>query len=234
LLVPLLDRPEADGVKTVPGNTPSGHAVLLMLDLMTPRKMRHAIKHGHPERMERMLKYWAPMYYAGGRYNYAKKLMELLRNLNHDWPVDISPLIRGGMLMNDGRATSFKETDIRVEQFNKSIKSHAHGVNARPALLEKITPALGHVQNLTNQICVELDVDIEIKHHAKGPAGQGCWVTSRAPLYRGNIRFAADTPSQHAVIDLYCGCLQRLAGPAEGGHAKHLRRHYLRFRTRHE
>jgi hypothetical protein len=146
-----------------------------MHDLMTLREMCHAIKHGHPERMERMLKYWAPMYYAGGGYNYAKKLMELLHNLNHDWPVDISPLIRSGMLMNNaGRATSFKETDIQVEQFNKSIKSHAHGVNARPALLEKFTPALGHVQNLTNQICVELDVEIEIKHHAKGPAGQGC------------------------------------------------------------
>jgi hypothetical protein len=113
--------------------------------------------------------------FAGGGYNYAKKLMELLHNLNHDWPVDISPLIRSGMLMNNpGRATSFKETDIQVEQFNKSIKSHAHGVNARPALLEKITPALGHVQNLTSQICVELDVEIEIKHHAKGSAGQGC------------------------------------------------------------
>jgi hypothetical protein len=172
--MPSLDRLEADGVRTVPG-TPSGHAILLMHDLMTLREMCHAIKHGHPERMERMLKYWAPMYYAGGGYNYAKKLMELLHNLNHDWPVDISPLIRSGMLMNNaGRATSFKETDIQVEQFNKSIKSHAHGVNARPALLEKFTPALGHVQNLTNQICVELDVEIEIKHHAKGPAGQGC------------------------------------------------------------
>jgi hypothetical protein len=157
-----------------------------MHDLMMLREMCHAIKHGHPEHMEQMLKYWAPMYYAGGGYNYAKKLMELLHNLNHNRPVDISPLIRGGMLTNNaGRATSFKETDIQVEQFNKSIKSHAHGVNTQPALLGKVTPALpvGHVQNLTNQICVELDVDIEIKHHAKGPAGQGCWVTSRAPLY---------------------------------------------------
>ncbi|KAJ7325836.1 hypothetical protein DFH08DRAFT_968479 [Mycena albidolilacea] len=57
--MPSLDRLEADGVKTVP-QTP-GHAILLMHDLMTLREMRHAIKHGHPERMERMLKYWAPM-----------------------------------------------------------------------------------------------------------------------------------------------------------------------------
>ncbi|KAJ7679456.1 hypothetical protein DFH06DRAFT_1078921 [Mycena polygramma] len=96
-LMPSTDRLEADGVKKVPGNTPSGHAVLLMHDLMTLREMRHAVKHGHPERMERMLKYWTPMYYAGGGYNYANELMELLHNLNHDWPADISPILRGGM-----------------------------------------------------------------------------------------------------------------------------------------
>jgi hypothetical protein len=232
--MPSLDRLEADGVKTVPGNTPSGHAVLLMHDLMTLREMRHAIKHGHPERMERMLKYWAPMYYAGGGYNYANELMELLHNLNHDWPADISPILRGGMLINNaGRATSFKETDIRVEQFNKSIKSHAHGVNARPALLEKITPALGHVQNLTDQICVELGVDIENKHHAKVRQDKDVGLLLKHLCTEGIFDFAADTSSQHAVIDLYRGGLQRLAGP-EGGHAKHLRRHYLRFRTRHE
>jgi hypothetical protein len=198
-----------------------------MHDLMTLREMRHAIKHGHPERMERMLKYWAPMYYAGGGYNYANELMELLHNLNHDWPADISPILRGGMLINNaGRATSFKETDIRVEQFNKSIKSHAHGVNAWPALLEKITPALGHVQNLTDQICVELGVDIENKHHAKVRQDKDVGLLLKHLCTEGIFDFAADTSSQHAVIDLYRGGLQRLAGP-EGGHAKHLRRHYL-------
>jgi hypothetical protein len=43
LLMPSLDRLEADGVRTVPG-TPSGHAILLMHDLMTLREMCHAIK----------------------------------------------------------------------------------------------------------------------------------------------------------------------------------------------
>ncbi|KAJ6505903.1 hypothetical protein C8R47DRAFT_967587 [Mycena vitilis] len=234
LLMPSPDRLEADGVKTIPGNTPSGHAVLLMHDLMTLREMRHAIKHGHPERMERMLKYWVPMYYAGGGYNYANELMELLHNLNHDWPADISPILRGGMLVNNpGRRTTFKEADIRVEQLNKSIKSHAHGVNARPALLEKITPAIGHVQNLTDQVCVELGVDIENKHHAKVRQVKDVGLILKQLCTEKIFDFTADKPSQHAVIDLYRGGLHRLAGP-EGGHAKHLRRHYLRFRTRHE
>ncbi|KAJ6465270.1 hypothetical protein C8R45DRAFT_1173671 [Mycena sanguinolenta] len=233
-LMPSIDRLEAEGVKTLRGQTPSGHAVLLMHDLMTLREMRHAIKHGHPERMERMLKYWTPMYYAGGGYNYANERMELLPNLNHDWPADISPILRGGMIMNNaGGPTSFKETDIRVEQFNKSIKSHAHGVNARPALLEKITPALGHVQNLTDQLCAELGVDIENKHHAKVRQDKDVGLLLNHLSAERIFDFTADIASQHAVIDLYRTGLQRLAG-SDGGHAKHLRRHYLRFRTRHE
>ncbi|KAJ7822962.1 hypothetical protein B0H14DRAFT_2177599, partial [Mycena olivaceomarginata] len=131
------------------------------------------------------------------------------------------------MLMNNaGRAKSFKETDIRVEQFNKSIKSHAHGVNARPALPEKITPAMGirFVWNWT--LTLRLNTTPKVRQDSTVLLGHLCT--------EGIFDFAADTPSQHAVIDLYRGCMQRLAGPAEGGHAKHLRRHYLRFRTPHE
>lgn len=100
-LLPSLDSLEAEGIKTLPGSTQSGNAVLLMHDLMTLREMRHAIKYGHPERMERILKYWTPMFYAGGSFNYANESMELLHNLNHDWPSDISPILRGGMLINN-------------------------------------------------------------------------------------------------------------------------------------
>jgi hypothetical protein len=79
-----MDRLAADGIKKLRGNTTSGHAVLMMHDLMTMREMRHAVKHGHPERMQRMIKYWVPMFYAGGGYNYANECMELLHNLIHD------------------------------------------------------------------------------------------------------------------------------------------------------
>ncbi|KAJ7026701.1 hypothetical protein C8F04DRAFT_966073 [Mycena alexandri] len=166
-LLPSIDRLEAEEIKTKSGSTESGNAVLLMHDLMTIREMRHSIKHGHPERMEHMLKFWTPMFYAGGGYNYANEGMELLHNLTHDWPVEISPILRGGMLMtNRGGPANHKETDIRVEQFNKTIKSHAHGANASPGLLEKITPAIGHVQHLTEQIFEDLGVNDEDQHHA--------------------------------------------------------------------
>ncbi|KAJ7805934.1 hypothetical protein B0H14DRAFT_2178450, partial [Mycena olivaceomarginata] len=139
------------------------------------------------------------------------------------------------LMNNAGRAKSFKETDIRVEQFNKSIKSHAHGVNARPALPEKITPAMGHVQNLTNQICLwNWTLTLRLNTTPKVRQDKDVGLLLGHLCTEGIFDFAADTPSQHAVIDLYRGCLQRLAGPAEGGHAKHLRRHYLRFRTPHE
>ncbi|KAJ7684985.1 hypothetical protein DFH06DRAFT_1313354 [Mycena polygramma] len=214
-LLPSVDRLEADNVKTMSGSTQSGNAVLLMHDLMTVREMRHAIKHGHPERMERMLKYWTPMFYAGGGFNYANESMELLHNLNHDWPPDISPILRGGMLMN-----------------NQVIKSHAHGANARPGLLEKITPAIGHVQELTEQIFEDLGVNDEDQHHAHVQQHKDVILLLQHLCVTKIFDFAQDKSSDHSVIDLYRTGLHRLAGP-DGGHAKHLRRHALRSRTRH-
>ncbi|KAJ7213112.1 hypothetical protein GGX14DRAFT_534293 [Mycena pura] len=231
-LLPSLDCLEAEGIKTLPGSTQSGNAVLLMHDLMTLREMRHAIKYGHPERMERILKYWTPMFYAGGSFNYANESMELLHNLNHDWPPDISPILRGGMLINnkDGKAGNFKETDIRVEQLNKSIKSHARGANASPGLLEKITPAIGHVQELTEKMFDDLGVNDEDQHHAHVRQHKDV-ILLLEHLSESNIfDFSRDKSSDHTVIDLYRTGLYRLAGP-DGGHAKHLRRHLLRSRT---
>ncbi|KAJ7245498.1 hypothetical protein C8J57DRAFT_1438306 [Mycena rebaudengoi] len=218
--IAVFDRLEAEGVKTLSGSTESGNAVLLMHDLMTMREMCHAIKHGHPERMERILKYWTPMFYAGGSFNYANESMELLHNLNHDWPSDISLILRGGMFMNNqGKPVTFKETDIRVEHFNKTVKSHAHGANARPGLLEKITPAIGHIQELTEQIFEDMGVEDENQHHTK--------VSQHKDVALLLEHLCKDISSIHLVVDLYRTGLHRLAGP-DGGHARHLRRHLLR------
>ncbi|KAK6993225.1 hypothetical protein R3P38DRAFT_3326484 [Favolaschia claudopus] len=134
---------------------------------MTMREMCHAVKHGHSERVQRMLKFWTPIFYAGGSYNYANELMELLHNLIHDWPPETAEVLRAGMFMNtQGKRTTFKDTDFRVEQFNKVIKGHCHSVNVRPGLLEKITPAIGHVQELTEKMFEELGVfDEDQRHH---------------------------------------------------------------------
>ncbi|KAJ7174157.1 hypothetical protein C8R43DRAFT_1102631 [Mycena crocata] len=232
-LLPSVDRLEAEDIKTIPGSTESGNAVLLMHDLMTIREMRHAVKHGHPERMERMIKYWTPMFYAGGSFNYANEGMELLHNLNHDWPADTAIILRGGMLMNNqGKAATFKETDIRVEQFNKTIKSHAHGANARPGLLEKITPAIGHIQELTEQIFEDLGVEDENQHHTKISQHKDVALLLDHFCSSKIFDFTQDKRTDHMMIDLYRTGLHRLAGP-NGGHARHLRRHILRSRTRH-
>jgi hypothetical protein len=112
--LPCLDRLDAEGIKKMPGCTESGNAVLLMHDLMTVREIRIAIKHGHPERMQRMLKYWTPMFYAGGSYHYANESMELLHNLEHDWHKETALVLGAGMLVNNkGTSAKFKETDIR-------------------------------------------------------------------------------------------------------------------------
>lgn len=173
------------------------------------------------------------MFYAGGGYNYANEAMELLHNLNHDWPDEISPVLRGSMLINNqGKSAKFKETDIRVEQYNKTIKSHAHGANVRPGLLEKITPAIGHIQVLTEQIFDDLEVEDEDQHHAK------VWQHKDVALLLDHLcnshifDFSQDKLSNHTVADLYHTGLHCLAGP-DGGHAKHLRWHALRSQACH-
>ncbi|KAK7025885.1 hypothetical protein R3P38DRAFT_3316432 [Favolaschia claudopus] len=139
-LVPSIALLEAEDIKLISG-TESGNAVLHMHNLMTMREMRHAavlrgsVKHGHSERVQRMLKFWTPIFYAGGSYNYANKLMELLHNLTHDWPPETAEVLRAGMFMNtQGKRTTFKDTDFRVEQFNS--KGHCHSVNVRPVFDE--------------------------------------------------------------------------------------------------
>ncbi|KAJ7689904.1 hypothetical protein B0H17DRAFT_1160054 [Mycena rosella] len=205
VLLPSMDCLEAEEVKKLAGSTESGNAVLLMHDLMT---------------------YWTPMFYAGGSFNYANELMELLHNLNHDWPPDISPILRGG------KAAKFKETDIRVEQFNKTLKSHAHGVNARPGLLEKITPAIGHVQELTEKVFEDLGVSDEDQHHAKVKQHKYIILLLDHLCKFKIFDFSQDKVTDHTMVDLYRTGLHRLAGQ-DGGHAKHLRRHILRSRSRH-
>ncbi|KAJ7715541.1 hypothetical protein B0H16DRAFT_1255064, partial [Mycena metata] len=125
-----------------------------------------------------------------------------------------------------------KEIDIRVEQFNKTIKSHAHGANASPRLLEKITPAIGHVQHLTEQIFEDLGVNDEDQHHAHVQQHKDVELLLEHLCKSRIFDFNQDKSSNHNDIDLYCTRLQRLAGP-NGGHAKHLRRPVPCSRTRH-
>ncbi len=224
---------EAQSVKRISGDTVNGHAVSLAHSLVTLREMRNAIKYGHPTRMLRMLKYWTPMFYAGGSYNYSNEDMELLHNLLDEWPDDSAGVILAGMLVNTtGRDDVFKEGDLEVEHLNKSIKGRAHGANASPALLEKVTPALGQVQQLTQEICDELGVDaLNQRHsHVRQEKDVALLVTH---LMKANVfNFGKDVKSAHTAAPLYPEGLRKLAG-ASGGHAKHLARHKLRLRARH-
>ncbi|KAK7015673.1 hypothetical protein R3P38DRAFT_3321577 [Favolaschia claudopus] len=226
-LLPSVDRLEADGIKKIRGNTISGNAVLLTHDLMTFREMRHAIKHGHPSRVRRMLNYWAPMFYAGGSYNYAHETMELLHNIIHDWPTQTAEILEAGMIFN-----TQGDVDTHLEG---DLGEHVEGSNATPALLEKIVPALGHIQNLTTQMYKDLGVEDVNQHHAKVRQHKDVEIlTAHFTSSKLNLFvFTRDKISEQTVVDLYRHGLRRLSGSG-GGHAKHLARHKLRFRTRHE
>jgi hypothetical protein len=226
-VMPSLDRLEAEGLKRLPGSTQNGNAVLLMHDLMTVWEMRQSIKFGHPERMQRMLKFWTPMFYAGGSYNYANEGMELLHNLVHDWPSEISNILRAGMFINtQGKPSTFKETDIRVEHFNKVVKSHTDGVNAAPGALEKIVPAIGHIQELREQVFEDLGINAHDHYHSNVAQHKDVRLLLGHFFSAKVFDFSADVASLHTMVDLYRSGLQHLAGPG-GGHAKHLQRHIL-------
>lgn len=221
-LLPSIDRLEADGIKKLSGQTESGHAVLLFHNLMTMHETRPAIKYGHPERLKRMFKYYVPMFYGGGSYNYSNKLMELLHNMEHDWPPECANITFDGMIVNTtGKEAAFTEGDICVEQMNDSIKEKAHGVNASPEYLEKITPALGVLHHLTEHVYADLGVEeinllhAKVKQHVDVRGYIDHFVNNKIFLWE------SDTTSNHVVVDLYRNGLPRLAG-LEGGHAKHL------------
>jgi hypothetical protein len=204
-----------------------------MHDLMTMCKMRHAIKHGHPERVKRMLKYWTPMFYGGGSYNYSNELMELLHNVEHDWPRESANVVFDGMLVNTtGEVAGFTEGDICVEQLNDRIKEQAHGVNASPEYLERVVPAIGVIQQLTKNTYKDLGVEEINQHHAKVRQHTDVHLLLDHLIKAKIFQFAEDKASDHAVVDLYRNGLQQLAGH-EGGHARHLARHFTTLRTRH-
>ncbi|KAF7968891.1 hypothetical protein HWV62_28926 [Athelia sp. TMB] len=232
-ILPSPDRLEADGVKTLEGETVCGHAVLTAHDLMTLREMRHAIKYGHPTRISRILRYWTPMFYAGRGYNYSHELMELMHNETHDWPRDSADVIIAGMLVNpSGEDGNFLEGDLDCEHLNEKIKGRTHEPNITPATLAKITPALGHARHLTDRLYQEVGAEAVNQHHAHVRQTKDVEILV-AHFKKANVfNFAHDSTSKHTVTDLYRHGLFRLAGPS-GGHAKHLARHKLRLRTRH-
>ncbi|KAI0085007.1 hypothetical protein BDY19DRAFT_987286 [Irpex rosettiformis] len=113
-----------DGIKQL-------ESILLLHNLMTLHEMHGAIKI-----------FWALMYYAGGSYNYAHEIMELLHNSVHDWPSNTAEVLFTSMLVNTTKG------NLDVEHLNNAIKACAHDSNASPKLLEKITPAIDEVRQL--------------------------------------------------------------------------------------
>ena len=181
-----------------------------------------------------MIKYWLPMFYSAGSYNYANECMELLHNVIHDWPKDYGMVAFNGMLVNpSGSPNGFKESDIRVEHLNDNIKERAHGANATPEVLEKVTPAIGHVKQLTDQLFEDLGVERQNQRHAKVLQNRDVQIATLYLQKEDIFNFSKDKPSLHSVVDLYRSGIQRLAGK-DGGHAKHLARHILRLRCRHK
>lgn len=100
------------------------------------------------------------MFYGEESYNYTNKDMELLHNLEHNWPHNTAKVVLSGMLVNTtGWLDGFMEANLDLEHLNKNIKGQAHESNTSSALLEKIKSALREAQHLTQQACTDLGIE---------------------------------------------------------------------------
>jgi len=173
------------------------------------------------------------MFYAAGSHNYVNECMEILHNFIHDWPSDYVHVAFNGMIVNpSGKPDGWKPTNIHVEHLNDKIKERAHGSNATLEVLEKTTPALGHVQTLTDHLFEDRGVEEINQDHASVLQHKDVEIMIHHIHKHKIFDFTADKPSKQAVVDLYRSGCQRLAG-SNGGHAKHLQQHILRFRIHH-
>lgn len=153
----------------------------------------------------------------------------------HDWPTDTAEVLLASMLVNTiGRQNGFKELegDLDVEHLNNAIKSCAHGPNATPKLLEKITPEIGEIRQLVQQLFDDLDVEDIYQRHSYVKQDKDIWLLVAHMQKNQIFRWGQDRVSGHEVPDLLHRGLFQLAG-RQGGHMKHLMRHKLRLRTRH-
>ncbi|KAL4244047.1 hypothetical protein ABKN59_010551 [Abortiporus biennis] len=108
------------------------------------------------------------------------------------------------MLVNTNRKKDrFKEGDINVEHLNNDIKAHAHGSNASPQLLEKITPAIGQAKELISAYFKELMVKDINQHHSHVIQDSDIGIIVKYLTSAEVFQFTKDTPSEHIVTDLF-------------------------------
>jgi hypothetical protein len=232
-VLPSIDTLEELGIKTTAGSTRCGNAVLMMFDLILLREMRDAIKFAHPTRILRVVKFWAPMFYAGNSYNYSHESMELLHNVYHDWPREAVDTLIGAMTVNtNGEEDGNKECDLDVEHLNKRIKARTSDPSVTSRMLSEISPSLGVIRETADKLFADLHIDEINEHHAKVRQHKDVELIVAHSLAANLFDFSKDTASENTFIDQYRTGIHRLSGKT-GGHARHLAKHQLRMRTRH-
>jgi hypothetical protein len=97
-VLPSPGRLEALRIKPIKGHTMSGHAVLLMHDLMTLREMHNAIKRGHPSRILHVLKFCCPCFTPPDRTIMPTKPWSFFTTRSMSGPADMFRLHSMGCL----------------------------------------------------------------------------------------------------------------------------------------
>lgn len=169
-LVTSVNRAETERVKTVKGDSVVGHAMITFQLINLLSELTSSVKLGHPTRLLGCLKLTYPIFYAGGSYNYASEIGELLHNVTHDWPPDSAEILVSSLLVNTtGRPDGFKELDIHGEHENDVIKAHTKGPNMTPNTLGQLSPAMGVIAEITANHYEELGVEHQYTKHFGKP-----------------------------------------------------------------
>jgi hypothetical protein len=212
---------------------------MLAFNLMMLQEIKTAIKCGYPSHIVHVLKFWNPIFYGGGSYNYSHETMKLLYNYKHDWPQEAANTVFASMLVNlleeEGQ---FKEGDMDVEHYNRKSKDHTDDPNCTPKTLEEITPAIDIIWNTSAKLYSELGIKSINLHHTHVKQQEDIIILTDHFTNSNIFKFTAkpdsdstvlmtkhDSESNHCVRDLFKVGQQRLSSPS-GGHAIHLARHY--------
>ncbi|KAI0349126.1 hypothetical protein OH77DRAFT_1415529, partial [Trametes cingulata] len=153
--------------KSQAGDMVFENACLFMRDALVLREFTDAIKSGDSGRVVTVLKLWTLGFRGRGRAKYAYKMLHMIHNLTHVWPLPLRYIVLQNWLVNpSGKADAWVEVDLMQEHVNCWIKTiyKAHGSNASWEWLGMIAPCVDILRRLATQINAELGGRQGVKH----------------------------------------------------------------------
>jgi hypothetical protein len=123
-----IDSCEAELCLREDGDHVYGHAILFLRDALLHRVFQHAVRHGDPGLVLRVIKYWLYSFRGAGMTNYARESMEVLVQWESG-ELDNAmkdALERTWFYNRWGDPTRFIASDLHLEHLNYYLKVRIH------------------------------------------------------------------------------------------------------------